>query len=137
VTKRESSEDLQIMMTARHCEIDAGTRQFAEERLEKLQKYARDLREAHLVVTAEKYRHQAEITLKLKSRDMVSHEESTEMRAAIDLAADTLEEQLRRLKGKRVDRKRHAPSANGIDPTAPVPGEVFEFEEDESAGEEG
>jgi ATP-dependent Clp protease ATP-binding subunit ClpB len=33
---------------------------------------------------------------------MVSHEESTEMRAAIDLAADRLEEQLRRLKSKRV-----------------------------------
>jgi putative sigma-54 modulation protein len=122
---------MQILTTARHCEIDAETRQFAEERLEKLQKYARDIREAHLVVTAEKYRHQAEITIKLKSRDMVSSEESTEMRNAIDLAAGRLEEQLRRLKGRRVDRKRHSPSANGLDPTAPAPAEVFEFEEDE------
>jgi putative sigma-54 modulation protein len=128
---------MQILTTARHCELDAETRQFAEERLEKLQKYARDIREAHLVVTAEKYRHQAEITIKLKSRDMVSSEESTEIRSAIDLAAGRLEEQLRRLKGKRVDRKRHAPSANGLDPTAPAPAEVFEFEEDEGvAGED-
>jgi putative sigma-54 modulation protein len=127
---------MQILTTARHCELDADVRQFAEHRLGKLQKYARDIREIHLVVTAEKYRHQAEITLKLKNRDMVSHEESTEMRAAIDLAADRLEEQLRRLKSKRVDRKRHAPSANGIDPTAPVPAEVFEFEEDEGGGDE-
>jgi putative sigma-54 modulation protein len=128
---------MQILTTARHCELDAETRQFAEERLEKLQKYARDIREAHLVVTAEKYRHQAEITIKLKSRDMVSSEESTEMRSAIDLAAGRLEEQLRRLKSKRVDRKRHAPPANGLDPTAPTPAEVFEFEEDEGvAGED-
>lgn len=127
---------MQILTTARHCELDAETKQFAEQRLEKLQKYARDIREAHLVVTAEKYRHQAEITLRLKSREMVSSEESTEMRNAIDLAADRLEKQLRRLKGKRVDRKRHAPSANGIDPTAPAPAEVFEFDEDEGTTRE-
>ncbi len=128
---------MQILTTARHCEFDAGTRQFAEQRLEKLGKYARDIREAHVVVTAEKYRHSAEITIRLKNREMVSHEVSTEMRAAIDLAADRLEEQLRRLKGKRVDRKRHAPSANGIDPKSPAPAEVFEFDEDEGVTGEG
>lgn len=127
---------MQILTTARHCEFDAVTRQFAEQRLEKLQKYARDIREAHLVVTAEKYRHSAEITIKLKNRDMVSHEESTEMRAAIDLAADRLEQQLRRLKSKRVDRKRHAPSANAIDSKSPPPAEVFDFDEDEGVTEE-
>ena len=128
---------MQILTTARHCELDAETRLFVEQRLEKLRKYARDIREAHLIVTAEKYRHRAEITLKLKSREIVSGEESTEMRSAIDLAADGLEEQLRRLKGKRVDRKRHAPSANGIDPSAPAPAEVFEFDEDEGVTGEG
>lgn len=122
---------MQILTTARHCELDADTRQFIEQRLEKLQKYARDIREVHLIVTAEKYRHQAEITIKLKNRDVVSSEESTEMRNAIDLAADRLEQQLRRLKEKRVDRKRHASSANGIDPSAPAPAEVFDFDEDE------
>jgi len=123
--------EMQILTTARHCEIDSDTRQFVEQRLEKLQRYARDIREAHLIVTAEKYRHHAEITLKLKSREVVSSEESTEMRNAIDLAADRLEKQLRRLKDKRVDRKRHASSANGLDPSAPAPAEVFDFDEDE------
>jgi ribosome-associated translation inhibitor RaiA len=67
---------------------------------------------------------------------MVSSEESTEMRNAIDLAADRLEVQLRRLKEKRVDRKRHAPPVNGLDATAPVPGEVFEFDEDDGPSRE-
>jgi putative sigma-54 modulation protein len=124
---------MQISTTARHCELDAETRQFAEQRIEKLQRYARDLREAHLIVTAEKHRHQAEITVRLKNGDLLSREESTEMRTAIDLAADGIEEQLRRLKEKRVDRKRHGQSASGIDPTAPAPAEVFDFDEDDGA----
>jgi len=102
---------MQISTTARHCELDPEDRLFAEQRLEKLSRYVRDAREAHLTVTAEKYRHTAEILLKLKHREIVSREQSTEARMAIGLAADRLEEQLRRLKEKRVDRK-HRP-ANG------------------------
>jgi putative sigma-54 modulation protein len=102
---------MQISTTARHCELDPEDRLFAQQRLEKLSRYVRDVREAHLTVTAEKYRHTAEILLKLKHREIVSREQSTEARMAIGLAADRLEEQLRRLKEKRVDRK-HRP-ANG------------------------
>ncbi len=87
---------MQISTTARHCELDPEDRLFAQQRLEKLSRYVRDAREAHLTVTAEKYRHTAEILLKLKHREIVSREQSTEPRMAIGLAADRLEEQLRR-----------------------------------------
>jgi putative sigma-54 modulation protein len=98
-----------INITARHCELDPEVRQFAEHRIEKFQRFARDIREAHLIVSCEKYRHTAEVTLKLNHHDVVSREEATEARAAIDLAADHVEEQLRRLKDRRVDRKREGP----------------------------
>jgi len=97
---------MQIHTTARHCELDGDVRQFAQQRLEKFGKFAHDITEAHLVVTAEGYRHAAEITLKLKRREMVCREESTEARSAIDLAADRLEHQLRKLKEYRVSRRR-------------------------------
>jgi len=103
---------MQISTTARHCELDPELRLFVHERLEKLERFARDIVEAHLIVTAEGYRHEAEITLRLKRHEMVSREQSTEPRAAIDLAADHLEAQLRRLKEKRVSRKRN-PRSNG------------------------
>jgi putative sigma-54 modulation protein len=102
---------MQIHTTARHFDLDPEDRLFAHERLEKLGRFARDLQEAHLIVTAEGYRHNAEITLKLKGREMVSKEESTEPRLAIDLAAERLEKQLRRLKEKRVSRKRNGRAA--------------------------
>jgi putative sigma-54 modulation protein len=104
---------MQISTTARHCELDPEDRLFAEQRLSKLSRYVRDAREAHLTLTVEKYRHIAEITLKLKHREMVSREQSTGARMAIDLAADRLEQQLRRLKEKRVDRKQRPGNGRG------------------------
>ena len=124
---------MQIHTTARHCELDPEDRLFAHQRLEKLSRFARDIQEAHLVVTAEGYRHSAEITLRLKRHEMVSREESTLPRAAIDRAALRLEKQLRRLKEKRVSRKRAARSGNGRLPGVPEagePGPADDFGED-------
>lgn len=116
-----------INTTARHCELDPEDRLHAHQRLERLGRYARDLHEAHLVVSAEKYRHTAEITLRLKHHEMVSREESTGARSAIDRAADRLEEQLRRLKERRIDRKQRVGDAA---PGAEAAGE-------DEAGEDG
>jgi putative sigma-54 modulation protein len=98
-------DEMQILTTTRHCELDPGVRLHAQQRLEKLGKFARDIREAHLTVTAERYRHSAEIKLRLHHHELVSREESTEPQVAIDLAADRLEEQLRRFKEKRADKR--------------------------------
>jgi putative sigma-54 modulation protein len=111
---------MQIHTTARHCELDPEVRLHAEERLRKLERFARDIREAHLTVTAERYRHSAEITLRLNHHELVSREESNEAKIAIDLAADRLEQQLRRFKEKRVDRKRGGRGASVRD-AAPGP----------------
>jgi len=111
---------MKISTTARHCELDPELRLFAMSRLGRLERFARDLREAHLILSLEKFRHTAEITLKLGARDMVSRRESTDPRAAIDRAAERLEQQLRRLKDKRVSRKRGGP---GRVPLAPAEAE--------------
>ena len=107
---------MQISTTARHCELDPDMRAFAHQRLERVSRFARDIREAHLTVTAEKFRHVVEITLRLNHLELVSREESPEMRAAIDGAVDRIEEQLRRHKDRRVDHQRDA--KDGVEGTA-------------------
>lgn len=104
---------MQISTTARHCRLEAEDRAFAQERVERFSKFARDIREVHVIVTAEGYRHRAEITLKLKHHELVGHEDSTEPRKAIDAAAGRVEEQLRRLKEKRIQSKRGPRPVNG------------------------
>ena len=121
---------MQISTTARHCELDAEVRDFALQRLAKLERFARDIQEAHLIVTAEKFRHTAEITLRLKNHEMVSREESDTSRVAIDQAVTRLEQQLRRLKEKRVERKRARGGARpGPNGTPAVEGEAEEADE--------
>lgn len=102
---------MNISTTARHCELDPEIRIFVQQRLERLLRYfrdPRDLMEAHVVVAAEKYRHSAEITLKLRRGEIVGREQADDPRAAIELAAERLEHQIRRLKERRLDRKRSA-----------------------------
>ena len=112
---------MQISTTARRCELDAQVREFAQQRLAKLERFARDIQEAHLIVTAEKFRFTAEFTLRIKHHEMVSREESDTSKLAIDLAAQRLEQQLRRLKDKRTEHKRVGrvlPGTAGLDGAA-------------------
>src|SRR5512145_2298231 len=109
---------MKITTTARHCDLVPEDRQFVQQRLERLLRYfrdPRDLMEAHVVVGVEKYRHSAEITLKLRRGEVVSREEANDSHAAIEQAAVHLEQQIRRLKEKRLSRKRDG-HLRAIDP---------------------
>jgi ribosome hibernation promoting factor len=94
---------MQITTTARHCELDSSLKTYARTRLERLERYARDIHEAHLVVTLEKYRFLVEITLRVNHHELVSREESNDARTAIDQTVDRVESQLRKLKERRID----------------------------------
>ncbi len=105
---------MHINTTARHFELSQDDRAFAHMRLEKFRRFAPDLHEVHLVITAENYRYTAEATLRLKQRELAVREEATDPRLAIDRLSDRVEAQLRRIHDKRVDHKR-APGAQGIE----------------------
>ncbi len=99
---------MQIQITARHLELPPAARAFAEERLGRLQRLNAGIPSIHLIVTAERAGHTAELTLRAHHHDVVITEWSEHVRTAIEQAADRLEEQLRRLKEKRIDtRQRH------------------------------
>jgi putative sigma-54 modulation protein len=93
---------MRIHLTVRHCELDPEDRLFTEQRLEKLARFVHDIQEAHVIVTAEKYRHTAEVTLKVRGHDIVGREQANEARTAVDHAIDRIEQQVRRLKEKRL-----------------------------------
>jgi len=116
---------MRVLLTARHCELDPEDRLFAEQRLEKLAHIVHDIQEAHVTVSAEKYRHTAEITLKVRGHEIVGREQANGARAAVDRAIDRLEEQVRRLKDKRLDRRRgdRTRASEAIEAGSPEPDE--------------
>ena len=135
---------MHITTTARHCELDDRLRDAARLRLEKLGRFARDITEVHLVVTGEgeRRRHVAEITLRLPGRDLVSREQADEPQVAVDLAADRLEQRMRRVKerrtiGRKGDRTRAADQLAAAPNGAPE-GDDFELESalEHDSGEE-
>ena len=121
---------MQIHLTGRHCDFVPSLQQLTQQRMDKLEKYARDIQEAQVVLTREKSRHVAEITLRLKNQKLVSTEMSTDAAEAITMAAERIEESLRRLKEKRVDRKQRHEGARGLNGRAatPAPDSEDEFE---------
>ena len=78
---------MQISTTARHCEISPELRELAQAKLQHASRFAHDIREVHLTVTGEKFRHVAEITLRLDHHELVCREESTELKASIGAEA--------------------------------------------------
>ncbi len=121
---------MHINTTARHFELAQDDRHFAHHRVEKFLRFAADIQEVHLVVTAEGYRYVAEATVRLKQRELAVREEATDARRAIDLVADRAEEQLRRLHSRRVDRKRTTRTNGRSEPSEPAGDEL------EGAGED-
>ena len=118
---------MKISITARHIEVTSGLRQFTEQRLEKLHKFAPDIHGAHVVLRQEKAACQAEVTVRLNGVELVSTQDHPEPGAAVERAVDRLEEQLRRHKEKRLTKtQRGGKYTNGV---APAP-------DDEPGGEE-
>ena len=109
---------MQISITARHFEVAPGLREFTAHRLEKLQKFASDIHSVHVIVIQEKARYEAEITMSLNGSQLVCTETHGDPGAAIELAADRLEEKLRRFKERRVDHKQRKTAApGGLEPS--------------------
>ena len=97
---------MQIHTTCRHTRMTPALKRVLEERLAKLERF-QAVREAHVVLIAEKYRQIAEIVLKTKGKDFVCREESRDMAASIEAAAGRLERQLKKLKEKRSTQRLH------------------------------
>ena len=111
---------MQIHLTARHCELGPDVRTFAQQRLERLSKYDARIHEVRVIVSQERKLHTAEITLRAHQQDMVITESHVDARAAIELAAERVEERVRRTKEKRISAPRREGRLNGTDDAQPA-----------------
>ena len=89
---------MQTTVTFRHMEPTEGLRKYAQEKIAKVYKYIDRPIEASVVLSVEKHRHIAEVSL-VTSRVVINGKEETEsMYSSIDLVTDKIERQLRRYK---------------------------------------
>jgi len=107
---------MQINVTFRRLDPSDELREYAENRLQKLKKYADGPIDVNVVLSVEKFRQTAEVVISGDGMRAAAKEEQNEMRAAIDLVSDKIYKQLRRYKEKI--RSKRGPGPVSEEPAA-------------------
>ena len=87
---------MDITVTFRHMEPMESLKIYAEEKISKIKKYLDFPAEAHIVLSVEKFRHQADVTLSVNGARIKGVEETGDMYSAIDQVTDKIEKQVKR-----------------------------------------
>lgn len=106
---------MQIAVTFRHMEADEGVKEYVKEKVMRLKKFMENPREAHVVLSVEKFRHSAELTIIKDGLTVNSEGRDRDLYAAIDLMVDKMDRQIRERREK-VKRKRGNPLPPEIEP---------------------
>ena len=96
---------MKVSVTFRKIDPSDHIKQYAEDKLDRLDKYLETSAEAHVVLSVEKFRHIADIALSSNGLHIKGVEETEDMYSAIDMVMDKIEKQLRRQLDKRKTRK--------------------------------
>ena len=95
---------MKVNYTGRHMELTEPLKQFTKERLDKMATYLDDIIDVHVILSVEKHRHAAEITLKTRASAFVASATTDDMYASITQAVEKLENQAHKHQGKRNTR---------------------------------
>jgi putative sigma-54 modulation protein len=91
---------MQLNITFRQFGSSDALKEYAKEKVERVNKYLDRAGEAHVVLSLERHLHHAEITIHSGSWVLRGRDKSEDMYASIDLAMDKIETQLRKYKEK-------------------------------------
>ena len=94
---------MKIDVTGQNIEITAAIRQYAAEKLGRIQRHLDQSLDAHMVLRVEKERHHAEAKIPVNGGALFADATSADMYAAIDALADKLDRQALRYKDKQAD----------------------------------
>jgi putative sigma-54 modulation protein len=91
---------MQLHITFRQFGSSDSLKEYAKEKVERVNKYLDRAGEAHVVLSLERHLHHAEITIHSGAWVLRGKEKSEDMYASIDAAMDKIESQLRKYKEK-------------------------------------
>jgi putative sigma-54 modulation protein len=108
-------------------EADEGVMEYAKKKVQRLQKYMESPREVHVVLSAEKFRHIAEITIIGNGMTLNSQGRNSDLYAAIDQMVEKMERQIRERREKA--RRKRTPLATSKMPIQSS-GDAMEWREE-------
>lgn len=99
---------MQVHFTFRHVESSEGVKNYAEQKIAKMQKYLRTPLEADVVCSLERHLHCVELSVRADGERYAAAVETEDMYASIDLVTDKVDRQIRKAKDAATDRVRHS-----------------------------
>jgi len=102
---------MKTTVTGRHVDITPALRAYVEERVNRVARYSDLATQAAVILTVEKYRHTADVSLNVNGVVIQAKEETSEMYASIDQAVEKIERQLKKHKDRLHDHRQRAEPA--------------------------
>ena len=96
---------MQLSVTFRHMEPSNALKDYARDKLSRVEKYLDSILEAHVVLSVEKFRHTADVTILSDGLKINGQEQTEDMYSAIDMVVDKIEKQIKRYRQKLKSRK--------------------------------
>jgi putative sigma-54 modulation protein len=97
---------MSINFTARNTNITPEIKGYCAKRLKSLERVVGQKMTADIILSVEKYRHKAEINVKIKRANLNAMEETSEMMSSLGLAFDNIEKRVKKEREKLRERKR-------------------------------
>ena len=115
---------MQVTVKGKNTSVPEKVRARAEHKLAKLQRFDDRILAMDVEFSEERNPrvadpHRVEVTLTTKSGLVRAHANAPDPAAAVDQVVDRLERQVKKLKGRRVDRTQHADRVKAIPPLQP------------------
>lgn len=114
---------MNISFTFRNVESSEGIKNYATEKIAKIQKYLRTPLDAEVTLFVERHLHCVDISVNGDGRRYAGHEESEDMYASIDMVIDKIDRQVREAKHAKTSRKRHSYPTADVAAAAAASGE--------------
>ena len=123
---------MRVELTGRNIEITPAIRDFTTDKLTRLSKWIDEVIEAHVILTVEKHRHNAEIVVKGRHHSFTGTDETGDMYASIGNVIDKIEKQARRQHDKTSGRRKQSRASIEMAVDAEGPATVVETGNDGS-----
>ncbi len=98
---------MRISYTFRNMESSDAVKNYASEKIGKIQKYMRTPLHAEVTFSMERHLHRVDLNLTGDGHQYAGHGESEDMYATIDQVVDKIDRQVRDMKATETDRRRH------------------------------
>ena len=96
---------MNLNVSGHHLEVTPAIRDYVRSKIERVTRHFDQVIDAHVILTVDKLRQKAEVTLHVSGKDLHCECEEDDLYAAIDLLADKLDRQVLRYKDKRFEKR--------------------------------